>query len=94
MTASNLFLLHETASGYALFSRGAAGAEGVAQDSDAVREQTADFAVFSKVCNLTAFQRFASAEEALAEQVAISAGKSFVLLMSQNPTRLQLAWIP
>jgi len=70
---ATLYLLYESASGYALFER--VEAEEIGQRSDQVQEAIADLARFSKIIKLKAFSPFTSAENALDQINHISEGK-------------------
>jgi nucleolar protein 56 len=66
------FLLFESAVGYALFER--LESEEIGDQTDSMQESFKDFKRFSKLVKLTAFQPFASAEEALENCNDISEG--------------------
>lgn len=68
--ASALFLLFETASGYALFE--VSSADEVAQSTSEVRKSVSQFDRFSKVVRLTSFKPFESAADALEQINSIS----------------------
>eukprot|EP00850_Spirogloea_muscicola_P002028 SM000007S20988 [mRNA] locus=s7:1407747:1419040:+ [translate_table: standard] len=70
--AAALYVLHEAASGYAVFEAG--GLDEVGRDSDAVQGAVADLARFGRVVRLAAFRPFASAADALDQCNAISEG--------------------
>lgn len=67
-----LYLLFESASGYALFL--AYGLDEIGQNTDAVRKSVLDLARFGKVVKLAAFQPFSSALDALNQCNAVSEG--------------------
>ena len=67
-----LYLLFESASGYALFH--AYGIDEIGQSVDAVRSSVLDLQRFSKAVKLTGFTPFASAIDALNQCNAISEG--------------------
>lgn len=77
--ATNQFLLYENAMGYALFEK--TEAETVAQDSENAQQAMADYAQFSKMCKLVAFQRFISSEMALEQCNAVAAGEASQMLI-------------
>ncbi|RAL42818.1 hypothetical protein DM860_009325 [Cuscuta australis] len=68
-----LYLLHETASGYALFV--AHGLDEIGQNTDAVRKSVLDLNRFGKVAKLVSFSPFESAHDALSQCNAISEGQ-------------------
>lgn len=68
--ASALFLLFETASGYALFE--VSSTDEVAQSTSEVRKSVSQFDRFSKVVRLTSFKPFESAADALEQINSIS----------------------
>lgn len=74
----NQYFLHETASGYALFQR--IESEQIAQSAEELQSATAQYESFKRLVNLVAFQRFETAEEALEEIHAISAGTATATL--------------
>ncbi|XWS37131.1 hypothetical protein CRYUN_Cryun19dG0017100 [Craigia yunnanensis] len=67
-----LYLLFESASGYALFQ--AQGLDEIGQNTEAVRNSVADLNRFGKVVQLTAFQPFASAVDGLKQCNSVSEG--------------------
>ncbi|OIW18295.1 hypothetical protein TanjilG_31435 [Lupinus angustifolius] len=67
-----LFLLHESASGYALFE--AHGLDEIGQNTEAVRNSVSDLNRFGKVVKLRSFNPFTSALDALTQCNAISEG--------------------
>ncbi|KAJ1697148.1 hypothetical protein LUZ63_005660 [Rhynchospora breviuscula] len=67
-----LYLLFESASGYALFH--AYGMDEIAQDTQAVRDSIVDLNRFGQVVKLTAFSPFSSTIDALNQINAISEG--------------------
>lgn len=71
-TAAQLYLLYESAAGYALFLK--KEFEETAETSDQVQESLLDFKTFTKTVSLHAWIPFKDAEEALAQVNAISAG--------------------
>ncbi|XP_044487067.1 nucleolar protein 56-like [Mangifera indica] len=66
------YLLYETASGYSLFL--AHGLDEIGQNTEAVRSSITDMNRFGKVVQLTAFQPFASALDALNQCNSVSEG--------------------
>lgn len=68
-----LYLLYESASGYALFL--AHGLDEIGQNTEAVRNSVSDLNRFGKVVQLTAFHPFESALDALNQCNAISEGE-------------------
>ena len=76
-----LYLLYESASGYALFH--AHGLDEIGQNIEAVRNSIADLNRFGKVVQLTAFHPFESALDALNQCNSISEGPNFHAL--DNP---------
>lgn len=68
-----LYLLHESASGYALFL--ANGLDEIGQNTEAVRNSVSDLNRFGKVVQLTAFHPFESALDALNQCNAVSEGE-------------------
>ncbi|KAJ0104967.1 hypothetical protein Patl1_18303 [Pistacia atlantica] len=67
-----LYLLYETASGYSLFL--AHGLDEIGQNTEAVRSSITDMNRFGKVVQLTAFQPFESALDALNQCNSVSEG--------------------
>lgn len=67
-----LYLLYESASGYALFL--AHGLDEIGQNTEAVRNSVSDLNRFGKVVQLAAFHPFESALDALNQCNAISEG--------------------
>lgn len=67
-----LFLLYESASGYALFE--AHGLDEIGQNTDAVRNSVSDLNRFGKVVKLRSFNPFTSALDALKQINAVSEG--------------------
>lgn len=67
-----LYLLYESASGYALFL--AHGLDEIGQNTEAVRNSVSDLNRFGKVVQLTAFHPFESALESLNQCNAVSEG--------------------
>lgn len=67
---AQLFILFESASGYALFE--ANGIDEIGQGMDKVQESMSDMSRFGKVVHLTAFKPFTSAANALEEINAVS----------------------
>ncbi|XVF54657.1 hypothetical protein PTKIN_Ptkin05aG0198900 [Pterospermum kingtungense] len=67
-----LYLLFESASGYALFH--AQGLDEIGQDTQAVRDSVSDLNRFGKVVQLTAFQPFESALDGLKQCNSVSEG--------------------
>jgi nucleolar protein 56 len=67
-----LYLLFESASGYALFH--AHGIDEIGQSTEAVRDSVRDLTRFGKAVRLAAFSPFSSALDALNQQNAISEG--------------------
>lgn len=65
-----LFVLYESASGYALFD--IKGLDEIGQAVDKVQASVADMQRFGKVAKLTAFKPFASAADALEQINAVS----------------------
>jgi len=76
----SLFLLHETALGYALFE--AHGIDEIGQNTEAVRNSVTDLSRFGKVVKLRSFNPFTSALESLEQINAVSEGNklSFFIL--------------
>jgi len=68
-----LFLLYESASGYALFE--AHGLDEIGQNTEAVRNSVSDLNRFGKVVKLCSFNPFTSALDALKQCNAVSEGK-------------------
>lgn len=69
-----LYLLFESASGYALFH--AHGLDEIGQNTEAVRNSVADLNRFGKVVKLHSFNPYDSALDALNQCNAISEGNS------------------
>jgi nucleolar protein 56 len=67
-----LYLLHETAAGYALFD--VHGVDELGQGTEAVQASMTDLARFGKVVKLLSFKPFANAADALVQVNAISEG--------------------
>lgn len=67
-----LYILYESAAGYSLFH--AHGLDEIGQNTEAVQASVLDLNRFGKVVQLTAFQPFGSALEALNQQNSISEG--------------------
>ncbi|XP_021285939.1 nucleolar protein 56-like [Herrania umbratica] len=67
-----LYLLYESASGYALFQ--AQGLDEIGQNTEAVRNSVADLNRFGKVVQLTAFHPFESALDSLNQCNSVSEG--------------------
>ncbi|XP_022737603.1 nucleolar protein 56-like isoform X1 [Durio zibethinus] len=67
-----LYLLYESASGYALFQ--AQGLDEIGQNSEAVRNSVVDLNRFGKVVQLTAFQPYESAVDGLNQCNSVSEG--------------------
>lgn len=67
-----LYLLYESASGYALFH--ARGLDEIGQNTEAVRNSVSDLNRFGKVVQLTAFSPFQSALDALKQCNSVSEG--------------------
>lgn len=67
-----LFLLYESASGYALFQ--AHGLDEIGQNTEAVRNSINDLNRFGKVVKLVAFDPFKSALDALNQCNSVSEG--------------------
>ncbi|XP_054806642.1 nucleolar protein 56-like [Prosopis cineraria] len=67
-----LYLLHESASGYALFH--AHGLDEIGQNTEAVRNSVSDLNRFGKVVQLAAFSPFQSALDALKQCNSVSEG--------------------
>ncbi|KAK2974175.1 hypothetical protein RJ640_021466 [Escallonia rubra] len=70
--SGGLYLLYESASGYASFH--SAGLDEIGQDTEAVRNSVADINRFGKVVKLVAFNPFESALDALTQCNQISEG--------------------
>ena len=68
-----LYLLYESASGYALLH--AHGLDEIGQNTEAVRNSITDLNRFGKVVQLTAFHPFESALDALNQCNAVSEGE-------------------
>ena len=81
------FLLHEDASGYALFK--VLEAEAVGLDLAALSKQIDDYSFFKSMVELQAFQKFSSAEEALEELKHVSLGQCSTGLESFLELNLQ-----
>jgi hypothetical protein len=77
-----LFLLHETAAGYALFE--AHGIDEIGQNTEAVRNSVTDMNRFGKVVKLHAFNPFTSALEGLEQINAVSEGNKSTKSHSYN----------
>ena len=76
-----LYLLFESASGYALFQ--VQGLDEIGQNTEAIRNSVADLNRFGKVVQLTAFQPFESAIDGLNQCNSVSEGiKRFYLSLS------------
>lgn len=67
-----LYLLFESASGYALFQ--AQGLDEIGQNTQAVRDSVSDLNRFGRVVQLTAFQPFESALDGLKQCNSVSEG--------------------
>lgn len=67
-----LYLLYESASGYALFH--AHGLDEIGQNTEAVRNSVSDLNRFGKVVQLTAFQPLESALDGLNQINSLSEG--------------------
>ncbi|XP_010465064.1 PREDICTED: nucleolar protein 56-like [Camelina sativa] len=67
-----LYLLSESASGFGLYS--AHGIDEIGQNAEAVRSSVSDLSRFGRVVQLTAFQPFQSALDALNQTSAVSEG--------------------
>jgi nucleolar protein 56 len=78
MTA--MYLLYESAAGYALFLK--KEAEEVAETEEEVQASITDYKKFSKTCSLHAWTPFTNAEEALEQVNAVSAGTATESLLS------------
>lgn len=76
------FVLHESASGYAIFS--VDGIDEIGQNTEAVRSSVVDFNRFAKVVVLAAFRPFESAHDALNQINAISEGKNHATMIEQK----------
>lgn len=83
-----LYLLHESASGYALLH--AHGLDEIGQNTEAVANSITDLNRFGKVVQLTAFHPFESALDALNQINAVSEGQlakikfQFLVIMVKN----------
>lgn len=69
-----LFLLYESASGYALLE--AHGVDEIGQNTEAVRNSVSDLNRFGKVVKLRSFNPFTSALDALKQCNAVSEGNN------------------
>ncbi|KAL9326601.1 hypothetical protein ACSQ67_007246 [Phaseolus vulgaris] len=78
-----LFLLYESASGYALFE--AHGLDEIGQNTEAVRNSVSDLNRFGKVVKLRSFNPFTSALDALKQCNAVSEGKQPLSLHTVIP---------
>lgn len=72
-----LYLLYESASGYALFL--AHGIDEIGQNTEAVRNSITDLKRFGKVVKIEAFNPFESALDALNQCNAVSEGTATVI---------------
>ena len=79
-----LYVLYESASGYALFH--AHGLDEIGQNTEAVRNSVSDLNRFGKVVQLTAFNPFESALDALKQCNSISEG-NFLQALNFSPTK-------
>lgn len=68
-----LFILYESASGYALFN--VTALDEIGQNAAAVQDSVTELTRFSKVVHLEAFKPFASAADALEQINAVSEGE-------------------
>lgn len=68
-----LYLLYESASGYALFET--PGLDEIGQNAEAIQESVTDLARFGKVVKLLAFSPFTSAADALEQCNSVTEGK-------------------
>ena len=69
-----LYVLHETAAGYALFD--VHGVDELGAGSDAVQASMTDLARFGKLVKLLSFKPFANAADALVQINAVSEGSA------------------
>lgn len=74
-----LYLLYESASGYALFL--AHGIDEIGQNTEAVRNSITDLNRFGKVVKLEAFNPFESALDALNQCNAVSEGQLVLIFL-------------
>lgn len=74
-----LYLLYESASGYALFN--AHGIDEIGQNTEEVRNSVSDLNRFGKVVQLTAFHPYESALDALNQCNSVSEGQNFLLYL-------------
>lgn len=83
-----LYLLYESASGYALLH--ACGLDEIGQNTEAVRNSVSDLNRFGKVVQLAAFTPFLSALDALKQCNSVSEGNISPLscLYHQNSQRM------
>lgn len=72
-----LYLLYESASGYALFL--AHGLDEIGQNTEAVRSSVSDLNRFGKVVKLAAFHPFESALDALNQCNSVSEGENLLV---------------
>lgn len=72
MIAMTLYLLYESASGYALFET--VGLDEIGQNADAIQESVTDLTRFGKVVKLLAFNPFTSAADALEQCNSVTEG--------------------
>ena len=79
-----LYVLYESASGYALFEVKAV--DEIAQSTDAIQQAVADLGRFSQAVNLTAFKPFTSAADALEQCNAVSEG-TYCLEQEHQPMK-------
>lgn len=68
-----LYLLYESASGYALFETH--GLDEIGQNADAIQESVTDLTRFGKVVKLLAFSPFTSAADALEQCNSVTEGE-------------------
>jgi len=78
--STNQYLLHETASGYALFQQ--YESEVIAQDTEQAQEAISSYENFSKMMKMVAFERFTTAESALEQCNAVASGIPTELLIN------------
>lgn len=81
-----LYLLYESASGYALFL--AHGLDEIGQNTEAVRSSVSDLNRFGKVVKLEAFTPFDSALDALNQCNSVSEGENLL----REPLRHLFCW--
>ena len=86
MSSMALFLLYESASGYALLE--AHGLDEIGQNTEAVRNSVSDLNRFGKVVKLRSFNPFTSALDALKQCNAVSEGNRTPSATSKKKKKL------